>query len=109
MKLRIKGNTLRLRVSRSKVPRLLSGDRLEETIHFTPEPVAKFTYALQPGLGLKPATGLQRPPVLVGQLFTLENAGASLPDKLDVQHAPAPRLVAVGALAVVPVVTPKKR
>ena len=47
MKLRIKGNTLRVRVSRLEVARLLAGDCLEETIHFTPEPVAKLTYALQ--------------------------------------------------------------
>jgi hypothetical protein len=47
MKLRIKGNTLRVRVSRSEVARLLAGDCLEETIHFSPAPVAKFTYALQ--------------------------------------------------------------
>jgi hypothetical protein len=47
MKLRIKGNTLRVRVSRSEVARLLAGDCLEETIHFTPEPSANFTYALQ--------------------------------------------------------------
>jgi uncharacterized protein DUF7009 len=47
MKLRIKGNALRLRVSRSEVARLLAGDGLEETIHFASEPVARFTYALQ--------------------------------------------------------------
>jgi len=47
MKLRIKENTMRVRVSRSEVARLLAGDRLEETIHFTPEPVAKLSYALQ--------------------------------------------------------------
>jgi len=47
MKLRIKGDSLRLRVSRSEVVRLLAGDCLEETIHFTPETSAKFTYALQ--------------------------------------------------------------
>ncbi len=47
MKLRIKGNSLRVRVSRSEVTRLLAGDRLEETINFTPDPVANFTYALQ--------------------------------------------------------------
>jgi len=47
MKLRIRGNSLRVRVSRSDVARLLAGDRLEETIRFTPEPEAKFTYALQ--------------------------------------------------------------
>ena len=38
---------MRVRVSRSEVARLLAGDRLEETIHFTPEPVAKLSYALQ--------------------------------------------------------------
>ena len=47
MKLRIRGNSLRVRVSRSEVARLLAGDCLEETIHFSPAPVAKFTYALQ--------------------------------------------------------------
>ena len=47
MKLRIKGNTLRVRVSRSEVARVLAGDRLEEIIHFTPEPLASFAYALQ--------------------------------------------------------------
>jgi ribosome biogenesis protein Nip4 len=47
MKLRIKGNSLRVRVSRSEVARLLAGDCLEETIHFTPEASAKFTYALR--------------------------------------------------------------
>jgi hypothetical protein len=57
MKLRIKGDSLRLRVSRSEVARLLAGDCLEETIHFTPEPVAKFTFALQQ------ETSLSRPTV----------------------------------------------
>jgi hypothetical protein len=47
MKLRIKGNSLRIRVSRSEVARLLSGDCLEDTIYFAPVPSANFTYALQ--------------------------------------------------------------
>jgi hypothetical protein len=47
MKLRIKGNSLRVRVSRSEVARLLAGDWIEETVHFTPETSAKFTYALR--------------------------------------------------------------
>jgi hypothetical protein len=47
MKVRIKGDSLRLRVSRSEVTKLLAGDCLEQTIHFAPEAVAKFTYALQ--------------------------------------------------------------
>jgi hypothetical protein len=47
MKLRIKGNSLRLRVSRSEFTRFLSPSRIEETIHFGPGPEAKLTYALQ--------------------------------------------------------------
>jgi hypothetical protein len=47
MKLRIKGNSLRLRISRSELTRLLEGDCLEETIHFAPEARARFTFALQ--------------------------------------------------------------
>ena len=57
MKLRIKGDSLRIRVSRSEVAKLLAGDCLEETIHFTPEAVAKFTFALQQ------ETSLSRPTV----------------------------------------------
>jgi hypothetical protein len=47
MKLRIKGNSMRLRVSRSEVARLMAADRLVETIQFAPEAGASFTYALQ--------------------------------------------------------------
>jgi len=47
MKLRIKGNSMRLRVSPSEMKRLLSEGRIEETIHFGPEPDARLTYALE--------------------------------------------------------------
>ena len=47
MKLRIRGNSLRLRLSRSEVARLLQRERLEETIHFAPEANARLTYALE--------------------------------------------------------------
>ncbi len=47
MKLRIKGNSLRLRLSRSEVDRLSRRERLEETIHFAPHAEAKLTYALE--------------------------------------------------------------
>lgn len=47
MKLRIKGNSLRFRVSRSEVTRLLAADAVMETIQFAPEAGARFTYALQ--------------------------------------------------------------
>ena len=47
MKLRIKGNSLRLRVSRSELERFQAEGRVEETIHFTPAPDANLTYALE--------------------------------------------------------------
>jgi hypothetical protein len=47
MKLRIKGNSLRLRISRSEVTRLLEGDSLEETLRFAPAVDAKFSYSLR--------------------------------------------------------------
>ncbi len=47
MKLRIKGNSLRLRVSPSEMERLLSAGRIEETIRFAREPDAKLTYAVE--------------------------------------------------------------
>ncbi len=47
MKLRIKGDSLRIRVSRPELAKLLAGDCLEDTIHFAPEAFAKFTYALR--------------------------------------------------------------
>ena len=47
MKVRIKGNSLRLRISRSEVGRLLAGVCLEEAIRFAPELSAKFTFTLQ--------------------------------------------------------------
>lgn len=46
MKLRIKGDSLRFRVSPSDVSRLLESGRIEETVHFGPEHDAKLTYAL---------------------------------------------------------------
>ena len=47
MKLRIKGDSLRLRISPSEMSRLLQSGRVEDTIHFGPQQDAKLTYALQ--------------------------------------------------------------
>jgi hypothetical protein len=49
MKLRIKGNSLRLRVSRSELTRFLAGEEVAETIRFAAAPEAKLTYALARG------------------------------------------------------------
>jgi len=47
MKLRIKGNSLRIRVGRSELEHFLHDGRIEDTVRFTPAPEAKFTYALE--------------------------------------------------------------
>jgi hypothetical protein len=46
MKLRIKGDSLRLRISPSEMSQLLTSGCIEETIHFGPQPEAGLTYAL---------------------------------------------------------------
>src|ERR1700678_163466 len=56
MKLRIKGNSLRLRVSRSELARFQAGGRIEETIHFTAAPEATLTYALESALKPSPVS-----------------------------------------------------
>jgi hypothetical protein len=47
MKLRIKGNSLRLRITPSDLTRLLATGRIQETIHFASDPDAHLTYALE--------------------------------------------------------------
>jgi hypothetical protein len=55
MKIRIKRKSLRLRLLRSEVARFISGDDLEEVIHFTQEASGKFTYTLRHDPGGEPA------------------------------------------------------
>ena len=47
MKLRLKGDSLRLRVSQSEMTRLMQSGRIEETIHFGAECDSRFSYALE--------------------------------------------------------------
>jgi hypothetical protein len=56
MKLRIKGNSLRLRVSRSELAQFQAGGRIEETIRFTAAPEATLTYALESALRSSPVS-----------------------------------------------------
>ena len=60
MKLRIKGNSLRLRVSRSEVDRLLETGRVEETVHFGLDQDARLTYALEHTSSLQDITARHR-------------------------------------------------
>lgn len=75
MKLRIKGNSLRLRISRSEVTRLLKRDRLEETIHFAPQANAKFTYALEQTASMSALT-IQYTPDYVTVLIPADRANS---------------------------------
>ena len=56
MKLRLKGNSIRLRVTRSELARLQAGEHLQETIRFSAGPNATFTYALEVGSHSQPVT-----------------------------------------------------
>jgi hypothetical protein len=47
MKLRIKGNSIRFRVARSELTKLIEEGRIEETIYFTPSEQGRLTYALE--------------------------------------------------------------
>jgi len=50
MKMRIKGNSLRLRISQTEMKQLLREGRIDETIRFAPEADARLTYALEHGV-----------------------------------------------------------
>jgi hypothetical protein len=47
MKLRIKNNSLRFRVTRSDLANLINSSRIEETIYLAPDEQARLTYALE--------------------------------------------------------------
>ncbi len=47
MKLRIKGDSLRIRVSQPEMARLLQSGRIEETVHFGEESDSRLSYALE--------------------------------------------------------------
>ncbi|MCC6394944.1 MAG: hypothetical protein IT167_30405 [Bryobacterales bacterium] len=49
MKLRIKGNSLRLRLTRPEVARLSAGEPVEESTEFAPNQILR--YRVQPGAG----------------------------------------------------------
>lgn len=51
MKLRIKGDSLRIRVGRTELTDFLRDGRIEETIHFGSTPDARLTYVLEVSAG----------------------------------------------------------
>lgn len=61
MKLRIKGNSMRLRIARSEVARLVADGRVAETIRFAAAPEARLTYALEAAPECEKVSVLYRP------------------------------------------------
>jgi hypothetical protein len=61
LKLRIKGNTLRLRVSRSEVAKLLAGDRVEDAVQFTSVLESRLSYGLEVTRQSKPVAIVWKP------------------------------------------------
>ena len=62
MKLRIQGNSLRLRVSKSELARFSETGRLEETVYFGPQQGSELTYILArkddgPGVDVEASVG----------------------------------------------------
>jgi hypothetical protein len=62
MKLRIKGNSLRLRVTRSELTRLIDTAHIEETVYFGSSEGSRLTYVLEHEPNLTGATIRYQPP-----------------------------------------------
>ena len=65
MKLRIKGNSLRLRLTRSELMKLIDTGHIEETIYFSSNEQSRLTYALEHEPDLISATLRYQPPKVV--------------------------------------------
>jgi hypothetical protein len=66
MKLRIKGNSLRIRVNRSELMKLIDTGHIEETIYFSSDEQSRLTYALEHESGLNgPTVRYQSPEVVI--------------------------------------------
>jgi hypothetical protein len=65
MKLRIKANSLRFRLTRSELMKLIDTGHIEETIYFSSNEQSRLTYALEHEPNLISATLRYRPPEVV--------------------------------------------
>ena len=70
MKLRIQGNSLRIRIGRSEFERLLSQGRIEDSIQIPPASDASFTYALEVSDSGDPLTQVRYSPCQVAVTLT---------------------------------------
>jgi hypothetical protein len=72
MKIRIKGNSLRFRVTQSELARLIAGGRIDETIHFSPSEDSRLTYVLEQQASLLSTTLRYQPPEIAIVLSTAD-------------------------------------
>lgn len=80
MKLRIKGDSLRLRITPSEMRKLVESGRVEETIHFGQAADAKLTYALERGAVAEIEVQYQQGEVIVIAPLAQVQAWASGPE-----------------------------
>lgn len=100
MKLRIKGNSLRLRLSQSDVARLVQSGEIEETVYFTAEPDAKLTYALKvapSSEALSVSYAAQRVAVSINaetaERWTSQDTEVGIYGSIDTGHGPLELLI----------------
>ena len=84
MKLRIKGNSLRFRVTRSELAKLIDTGRIGETIFFSPDEYSSLTYALELQPSSNSATLRYRQSEIVIVLSTQEVGGWADSDRVGI-------------------------
>jgi len=84
MKLRIKGNSLRLRVTRPELDQFMSEGRIEETIFFTPDDRSRLTYSLEHTAASPIPTVRFVPPLLEIRIPTAQAQNWSLGDDVGI-------------------------
>jgi hypothetical protein len=75
MKIRMVGNSVRLRVGRAELARFLADGRIEETVRFAATPEAAFTYALEVSAPGSTAATVRYAPCHLAVLVTPEQVG----------------------------------
>ena len=72
MKIRIKGNSLRFRVTQSELARLIGEGRIDETIYFSPSEDSRLTYVLEHQSSSSSTSLRYRPPEVAIVLSTAD-------------------------------------
>ena len=87
MKLRIKGNSLRLRITRPELDRLMNEGRIEETIAFASDDRSRLTYSLEHVATSSAPTVRFSPPSLEVRIPTAQAQQWSMGDDVGIYAA----------------------